>query len=347
MTKTSKKIVEEKTTVEQRYVVWQKLLTRPEGVSYEEMIIALEEKYETFIDYDTLRQDKKAILSLLKSHGISFTEHKKKKSKRFHVEENGLDLVAMSKEQKMAQPYVAILDMLSKSKGLLPEEFLVSLCDKYRQLSENVNVSKSISFEADYNSMATLDLFPDIYKSLNKSALWVSFHPVNKPEEYVEGQFYPEYLKQFRSNWYAYGMFQEEGKPAVFQRIPLSNIDRFNDEEAEDYPFIKSHIEDYEEYLGNIIGVENSEATKVETVKFRISERMYQRLLNKRLHHSQTRCEELDTKDFKGMMINVKYNIELMRTILNLGADIEIVEPAHIRKRVIKNLQKALKLYDK
>lgn len=74
---------------------------------------------------------------------------------------------------------------------------------------------------------------------------------------------------------------------------------------------------------------------------------MFQRLMNKPLHPSQSTCKELNTKGFKGMKISVKYNIELMRAILNLGPDIEVVEPAHIRKRVIKNLQKALKLYDK
>lgn len=337
--KSQKEIENEKI---ERYKVWQRLLVRPEGVSYEEILESQNEE----IEYDTLRHDKKDIVSLLKEQGL---ELKKKDGHpaRFYVEVDNLDLVALDQKKKVAQPYMAILDMLSKSKGLLPEEFLNSLCDKYQKLSENVNVSKSISFDADYDCMATLDLFPVVYKSLNNSTLGVKFHPVNKPEESVEGQFSPEYLKQYRSNWYAFGMFEEKGKPAVFQKIPLSNIIRYDDEEADEYPFVKSHIENYEEYFEDIIGVENPEINEVETIKFRISNRMFQRMLNKPLHSTLKIYKELDTKGFKGMKMNVKYNMELMRAILNLGSDIEIVEPAHIRKRVIKSLQKALRLYDK
>lgn len=338
-TKTNTEIEKEKI---KRFRIWQELLVKTGGVTYKE----LWDKLEGDVEYDLLRQDRGEIFRLLKSNGIKLEETGPQKGKKFFVETDDFDLVSLYLKSKVAQPYVAILDMLSKSKGLLPESFLKSLCAKYQQMSENVNVDKSISFESDYDSMSELDVFPVIYNALNKRAIWISFHPANKPDENKEGVFSPEYLKQYRSNWYAFGMFEEEGKEPVFQKIPLCFVDNYNDEDDDSLKFQKSHIDDYDEYFDDIIGVENSENNEVETIKFRISNRMFQRLKNKPLHPTQSTCKELDIKGFKGMKINVKYNIELMRVILNLGPDIEIVEPAHIRKRVVKNLQKTMKLYD-
>lgn len=329
-----------------RLEIWQKLLTRPEGVSYKDILQALpEDILYNITDESTIRQEKILIARILKQNGISLIEEKSGRTSRFRVETDNLDLIALYQTDKVSQPYMAMLDMLSKCRGLLPEEFLNSLCDKYKRLSENVNIEKYIAFDTYYD-FVQLDYFTDIYKSLNKSALWVSFHPINKPEECIEGQFYPEYLKQYQSNWYAFGMFAEEGKDPTFQKIPLNNIDNCNDEEAEDYPFIKSHIDDYEEYFDDIIGVENPENNEVETITFRISNRMFKRICDKPLHATQYRCTNLDTTGFKGWKICVKYNVELLRTILKLGSDIEIVEPAHIRKRVIKNLKKTLTMYE-
>lgn len=330
-------------TVEERYKIWQELLVKPEGVTYND----LWDEFDGEVDHYTLRQDKKEIAKLLKINGLKLIEKKTGRSSRFFVETDSLDIVSFHLNEKVAQPYIAIIDMLSKCKGLLPEDFLNSLCDKYQKMSENVNIDKSIAFDSDYDCMAELDIFPIIYNALNKNAIWISFHPANKLNENKEGAFFPEYLKQYQSNWYAFGMFEEDGKEPVFQKIPLNNVNNYNDEDCDTLEFIKSPIDDYDEYFDDIIGVENPECNEVETIKFRISKRMFQRLKNKPLHPSQSTCKELDSAGFKGMKINVKYNIELMRVILNLGSDIEIVEPAHIRKRVIKDLQKALKLYDK
>lgn len=335
-------------SLEERYSLWQQLLSSSEWVSYDDVMNALaaaDNDKVPFEFYDVVRKDRENLSKLLKSSGYSMLVQKIGKKTHLAVEPKDFNLLELQANQKVAQPYIAILDMLSKSKGLLPEEFLNSLSEKYQKMSENVNVTKSISFDADYDYMSELGVFPDVYKALNKSAIWVSFHPVNKPEDYVDGYFYPEYLKQYRSSWYAFGMFVEEGKDPVFQKIPLNNIDDYNDVDEKSYPFIKSPIEDYEEYFDDIIGVENPDRNEVETIKFRISNRMFQRLRDKPMHPSQMTCKELDSKGFHGMQINVKYNIELMRTIMNLGSDIEIVEPVHIRKRVIKDLKKSLKMY--
>lgn len=334
-------------SIEERFEIWQKLLSKPEGTCYSEAMLTFAREGDG-VDYDykdIVRKDKEMISKLLKINGYKLNEKKVGRTVYFSVEENGFDLVKYIHSEKVAQPYMAILDMLSKSKGLLPEQFLNSLSDKYRCLSENVNTTKSISFDADYDYMAEIDVFPDLYNSLNKNTIWVSFHPVNKPEESRQGIFSPEYIKQYRSNWYAFGMFAEDGQEITFLKIPLSNIDDYNDTDPKEYPFVKSHIEDYDEYFDDIIGVENPENNEVETIKFRISNRMFQRLKNNPLHASQTSCKELDIKGYHGMKMNVKYNMELMRIIMNYGSDMEILEPAHIRKRVIKELQKTLKLY--
>lgn len=333
--------------VEERYEIWQRLLVRPHGVSYKELEKEISAKIDEGVDYEVLKQDKLRIKRLLKENGLNLEESEKGRTKRFYVKSDVVDLVEFSQTERVARPYMAIIDMLSKCDGFLPEEFLSSLCEKYQMMSEKVNVEKSISFETDYDCMSELDMFSDIYNALNEHAIWVSFHPANKPERSTEGVFYPEHLKQYRSNWFVFGMFEENDKPVVFKKIPLNNIDDYKDVDIDEYPFVKSPIKNYEDYFKEIVGVDNTDTNPVETIKFRISNRMYNRLKNSRLHYTQRDCKELDTPKFKGMQIRVKYNIDLLREILTLGSDIEIVEPLRLRNRVKKDLRKAFLMYQK
>lgn len=333
--------------VEERYEIWQRLLIRPQGVSYKELEKEISTKIEEGADYEVLKQDKLRIQRLLKENGMKLEESTKGRAKRFYVRSAFVNLVEFSQSERVARPYMAIIDMLSKCNGFLPEEFLRSLCEKYQMMSEKVNVEKSISFETDYDCMSELDMFPDIYDALNEHAIWISFHPANKPELSTEGVFYPEHLKQYRSNWFVFGMFAEENKPAEFKKIPLNNIDDYKDVDINKYPFIDSHIKNYDDYFKEIIGVDNTDSNPVETIKFRIRNRMYNRLKANRLHYTQKDCKELDTPKFKGMQIRVKYNIDLLREILTLGSDIEIVEPPRMRSKVKKELEKALQMYKK
>ncbi len=337
-------------TKEERFEVWSEYLSKEGGVTQTEMenVFALKDSAREGdkISYN-VRKDLSHIRKLLKWKGLTLLEIGKK-NKRLKLNES-VDLKKLLQEEKVSQPYKDLMEVLLSSTGLLPDSFLGEICSVYREMSENTMQSKSISFDADYDLMVdSMDIFSEIYKALNKHAIWISHHPVNKPDCFVEGIFYPEYLKQYRSNWYAFGMFEDDGgKEPVFQKIPINNIDDYDDERCNSYPFVHSNIVNYEEYFDDIIGVENPEANKVETIKFRISNRMFQRIKNKPLHSSQLMCRELDTAGYKGMKLNVKYNIELLRTILNLGADIEIVEPVHIRKRVKQVLMKTLKMYER
>lgn len=341
-------------SVEERYKIWQVFLLRHEWVSYEEIGLAFAKKEGYNIEFgdeykdfqSTIRKDWEKISKLLKKNGIAYSTRMVGRTTMICVESDDIDLLQFRTNDKVAQPYMAILDMLSRCKGLLPESFLCSLCEKYQKMVENVNVTKEISFEADYDLMMELDVFPDLYNALNKTAIRIIFHPANKLDDLSEGIFYPEYLKQYHSSWYAYGMFAREGEVPAFQRIPLNNIYDYNPVDSKSFPFLKSDIEDYDDYFNDIIGVENPEANEVETIRFRISNKMFHRLMNRPLHASQSLCEDLDTDGFHGMQIRVKYNMELMRVIMNLGSDIEVVEPAHIRKRVVREMRKTMKLYD-
>lgn len=43
--------------------------------------------------------------------------------------------------------------------------------------------------------------------------------------------------------------------------------------------------------------------------------------------------------------MQVKFNMELMRKILQMGSEIIILSPEKLRKKVVKELQRSMKMY--
>lgn len=333
--------------IEERYKIWQELLRRPQGATNKEVNQRIYELTTVPEDYyDLIRKDKENIQKLLKTNGYKLLETTRGKEKCYRIEDD-VDIVKMHIQSKIAQPYLAILDLLSHCQGILPEQFLKSLCSVYADLSDNEEKKKYISFEASYDDYHhDLECLPTIYNALNKYPLYICMHKVNQKENSFDMILHPEYLKQYRSNWYVFGVLHEMDAQNINktpQKIALSTIDDYR--EITDMPFIHSDVTDYEDYFYDIVGVENIPNVEPEMIKFRISNKMFNRMWNTPFHHSLRKCPELDIKGFKGMYVKMKYNIELIRVFLNYGSDLEVVSPSHIRKKVIAEYKKCMKKY--
>ncbi len=78
---------------------------------------------------------------------------------------------------------------------------------------------------------------------------------------------------------------------------------------------------------------------RLETVCLRFSESRFPYVMTKKLHHSQELAGE------RMISICVYINRELIARILEFGADVEVLEPKELRKKIAEILEKASAKY--
>lgn len=340
----------EKLKMPERLRIWQALLEKPEGTNYTEFCqeCAKQSGVGSVYYEEQARQDITIIKQLLSSTDVELVTEKINKKSQFFLSSD-VDLLTLFNNNKVVRPYQELLNLLTRMNGFLPQEFLSELSTIYKSIAETKNDNeKVVSFETDYSIMAEMRYFAEIYQAIGKHGLMVTRHRVGFPELKEKVILYPEYLKQYNSEWHVMGVLansDQENAPLICGRIPLMNIDHVEKLSPKKYPFQTSGI-DFTEYFDEIIGVENDEHCELEEVKLRVSREIYNRLQNNPLHSTQRDCKELNLKGAKGIIINVRKNKELIRTLLNLGKDVEVVAPDKLRRQIARELRATLKHYD-
>lgn len=330
----------EELSFKQRLEVWQNGLLSENGISYSEI------KKRCLCDNDLARQDMRRIKALLNGSGIKIEESGTfRKSYRLS---QSIDLLSLHAQSQVAVPYRDLIKLLTHSRGLLSNSFFADISSVYDNIISSCETDdKTIEFESNINESIAMSCFSDIYKALRKDVLLITrHHPVN-PENTFNVILHPEYLKEYNSEWYVFGNISNSDDEAPqLGRIPLSLIDDV-DEPSEQIPFIPTGYtsSDYHQMLGEIIGVELDNNCELETICLRISTKIFHRIVNNPIHHTQKYAPELNTPGNKGIKIRVRRNKELIRTLLNLGSDVEVVSPVKLRNSIKKELNRNLKQY--
>lgn len=327
-------------THEDNLAVWQKGLLAEKGVSLKEIM------KQCNCDKRTADQDLLIIKSLIATTGARI-ESEGIMTKRYRLSQE-VNVLALYAQSKVAVPYRDLMNLLTRSRGLLSTGFFTEISSVYDEIMSTTNTDdKPIEFESNINESVAMPYFTEIFKALRKEALLVTRHHSTNPNKSEDVILHPEYLKEYNSEWYVFGNISEEteGKP-VCGRIPLSMIDNITSP-ATPVAFIPTGktSADYFSMLSEVIGVEVDPNCKREVIQLRVSTRMFHRIHNNPIHSSQKDAPSLDVPGYKGLTIEVRRNKELMRTLLNMGSDVEVVSPKHIRNSVKKELAKNMKLY--
>lgn len=296
---------------------------------------------------DTLRKDKERIVKLLGSTNAKLVDKRVDGVHYFSLSEP-IDLIHLYYEQKGNRPTKDILDLLTKMHGFMPEDFLADLSDTYRDIIENDRGNTMvISFEKGYEIMAEMKFFSIIYRAINKHALKITRRYINNASRQETMIFYPEFLKQYNSQWYVLGLASLWGDAhaPTLMRIGLPMIDAATTLCSHEYPFIHSGV-NYFDYFDEIVGVELDANCECETVRFIVSNKIFNHIQNNPIHSSQMRDKENDRPGFKGLKIEVRRNKELIRTIVNFGRDMVVISPAKLRSQIRRELAKSLELYN-
>lgn len=329
--KNSKKEMTIVSPMRERYDFYSKKLSCPEGLTKESALSNLD------IDEQLFKTDLNRIETLLNENGI-LLERTKHKITVYSVD-GDVDIWALKiqMEQNMTP---ALFDFLAHIPNGLPDEFMESLGLVYKDFQES---KVHASFEIN-PVLAYFEHFPVIYNSINKQCLRITYHTYNgKKTEYL---FHPEFLKQFNTLWYAFGMASDlDGNNLKLSKFDILNIDTI---EVAAKDFVKSSVDNYLEYFYDIVGVENYEKRKVVEVKLLVKSNMLARFKNNPMHESFVvlRNEPSSMKGYVNAKIEVKLNKELERKIISYGNDVLVVSPKELRDNIAGQVRKMNGFYN-
>ena len=347
-----------KNSIQHRLPIWQSMLSRPEGASIEEM----QEACSMFIDNSEdpraiLRRDLITIRSLIENvENATLIEKKMGRSKRFWLQ-GQVELLRLRQERFYSSEQVSLTGMLAQMQGVLPEGVLQEATANIRKLEREqteAHAKPIVAYESNVGLHWDMEFFLPLYNAIrNRQALLVVRHTQNNSDIQEELILYPEFLRQYNTLWHVFGAATTmDGHKLTepCERIPLHLISSITPLPSKQYPFVPSGIEDYiDEYFSEIIGVDNVATMQVSDIRFAVKNTSVNRLMDNPLHESMAPvCGEVSPlAGYKLFRMQVKFNMELMRKILQMGSEIIILSPEKLRKKVLKELQKSLKMYGK
>ena len=102
-----------------------------------------------------------------------------------------------------------------------------------------------------------------------------------------------------------------------------------------DKVFLYDNNYDGEEYFEDVIGVTIPREGRPETIKLQFSEHRYPYIIAKPIHGSM----KIIDKNNRIVSVDVIPNKELESLILSFGNDVKILEPKHLRNKIVKILK--------
>lgn len=200
------------------------------------------------------------------------------------------------------------------------------------------NQNPAILFEINFDYNLGKKFISELYEYIIKrKSLEINYQPFDKDESALIVS--PLFLKQYNNRWFLFSWSHE------FDSLNIMALDRIKK--------IKTANTKYKEvdfsaidYFDEIIGVTNIKEELSQDVILKFSQNRYQYVKSKPLHGTQFDYKDADNNSVENTIgINVKYNRELLSTILSFGSDVEVLAPASLRDKVKEEVVKLHKLY--
>ena len=296
---------------------------------------ALAERYgsgNAGISRRTFFDDLNDLDNIVGEYGVEIKRLNDGRKKYYRYDKDDFSLFTKGFNEEDLRSLKENIQTLQRFKGLPTFAWMDSLVSKLEdKLTLKSSVQSIIDYE-DNSGYSGIDWLKDCFDAIvNQQPLRVSYRSFDEKE--FNWIIHPYYIKQFNNRWFLLGLNPEFGK---LSNIPL---DRIDDIEPVHLPFVPNTSIDFERYFSDIIGVTITDAP-VESIRLKFSPKRLQYVLTKPIHKSQV-CSDPDSGIVELKLIP---NNELVSTILYFGSDVEVIEPASLRKTVSERIQKT---YDK
>ena len=267
---------------------------------------------------------------------IERVQYGKSKTIRYSSSEYSISQKGVTK--KMQTEIMETVSFLDQFKNL----------NGYEQLSEMAAGLKAKIFLDEYENkiiqFETNDFLVGKQHLLNLYGLIDKKQPVNvlyQPYGKDESVHIisPLFLKQYNNRWFLFGWNHKFDNLSVLPLDRIISVD-INISNYNTGNFIA------DEYFDDIIGVTNNIEEIVQSVILKFRPERFPYVASKPLHGSQKLSRDGNGTVIQNTItLNVKYNRELLSTILSFGADVEVLEPLSLRERVTSELKKLQELY--
>lgn len=191
-----------------------------------------------------------------------------------------------------------------------------------------------------------IEHLPYLYDFIkNKQVISFDYKPYD--EEIQHLIFHPHYLKEYNGRWHLYG--HAEGRiPEVGYDIALDRIES-KIREVRKIQYISPSKLYYENYFDKRVGVSRREDDTFVRIRVRAySNNVFKLLETKRLHKSQTTVssfEEHEDGKYGEFVLELAPNIEFIAQVLQMGPDLEVMEPKSLRDELAYKTKKMADLY--
>jgi len=133
------------------------------------------------------------------------------------------------------------------------------------------------------------------------------------------------------------------GHNPKFEGIANLALDRIENIEEIQQPYVENTFVDFDEYFEDIIGVTRSKEGIVQKVQLQFTPNLAPYILTKPLHGSQRKIQQ----DESGLTVQLEVipNYELEQLVLSYGESVKMLEPVSLREKIKERLQKSLESY--
>lgn len=244
-----------------------------------------------------------------------------------------IDKVPLS-ESQMKQLQSAV-DMLKTVDGLPQFDGLGDSLEKIGMMTYDASAEPCFGLDHNADVGGAEHIMPLFHAIQYKKVMKIRYKPFGKKEEVLI--FHPQFLKQYNSRWYIFGMEQDHPN-----EIWNPALDRIVTLIPSELPYQKLDV-DWKEYFDDIVGVTNYENVKVEEVHF-IAHGITSYYIESKpflggQHNKRIDENTLDVK-FKA-----KINYELKHLLFSYAPDITILSPQSLVEEHKAALRKALEQY--
>ena len=226
------------------------------------------------------------------------------------------------------------IDSAETIRDMAYRDWLLDAANMQGVLHDNRDISRRIHIEPVPSARRFLsDVLNAIRYSRRLSFSYASFARVRPDNDIV---FEPYFVKLFHQRWYMVGrrVYDEE--------IRTYALDRVTDLTVLSHKFDMPEEPSADTFFADLFGITQSHAP-AQNIKLKVNLRSAKYIRALPLHESQ---REEQFSEFSIFNFKMKLTDDLLRHLLSLGADVEVLQPVALRLMMTNALKKTLSLYE-
>jgi predicted DNA-binding transcriptional regulator YafY len=214
---------------------------------------------------------------------------------------------------------------------------------KLKERISDIPKEHIVQFESnsDYSGLKRIN---ELYEAIkNKECLKIKYQDFGK--ELREYTISPYLLKEYHNRWHIYGY--EHKKEKIYNLA----LDRILSITQSEFMYKKAKVKDLA-FLDDIVGFtylynhRTNTYAQLETVKIKVDSERANYIRTKPLHYSQKEIETESTDSYKVFEYQLRFNNELLAKLLEFGKDLEIIQPQHLRDKMIEQIKEMREMYE-